>query len=56
LAVFRQGQQPQALDESFRNAGVRFNHNFALASLRLDDAGEGDERVVYSRISSVQRL
>jgi hypothetical protein len=39
--------------ETFREAGKKFDGNFAMPALRLENAGDGDELFDYSRISSV---
>jgi hypothetical protein len=39
--------------ETFREAGEKFDGNFAMPALRLENAGDGDELFDYSRISSV---
>ena len=41
--VLRQGEQPQAHPKTVGNIAVQLNCDFAMASLRLSHAGQGDE-------------
>src|SRR5579864_9726736 len=54
--IGRQGINPLALGKTFRKIGVEFCGDFAPPPLRLDYAGDGDERFGYSKISRVKRL
>ncbi len=54
--VFCKREKSHAGVESVWNIRVQLDGNFAVPSLRLEDAGERDELVAYSRISSVKRL
>lgn len=51
-AIFRQGPQLHAIAEAVCNIGVQLHRNFAAASLRLADAGQGNKLAGYSRISN----
>ena len=50
--ILRQRRQLHAWLKAARNIGVQLHRNFAAASLRLADAGQGNELAGYSRISN----
>lgn len=43
---------PAAILKTFRKIGVQFGRNLAVPTLRFRNAGDGDELVGYSTISS----
>jgi hypothetical protein len=51
-AIGGKRENPAAIFETLRKIGVEFGSHFAVAALRLCHAGDGDELVAYSTISS----
>ena len=55
-AHFFESPKFHALVKTIRHVTMHFDSNFTTTALRLEHAGESNELVGYSRISSVNRL
>lgn len=51
-SVISKRRNPPTIFETLRKIGMEFGCNFAVPALRFPDAGDGDELVAYSTISS----